>query len=312
MSKLNLTKKETIIYNFSVGLYNSFINKISKYIFAGNFCFKKEKIDCYKNKILTMDIKSINDEKATYGFELLKDGKYINIIKNIKTSYDHILNKYKGHNLCPFKYDVNIFSHNMKSELDVHLDREVLYTKLLSYFFNVKDLGIYLYKSVMKLLNNKIYAEMETIRSEAEKEIKINDRTRRIDIFIESNPSCIIEAKTKSQHHDHQLEDYFDYRQKNNVTYFIYLVLDKSKFIIDDNWYNMTWFQLACALYTGLIDSKKKDTPAGIYLQFFISNILYHLYHVDYYDIEGNASLSDSFHSMRYIINFINNVENME
>ena len=205
----------------------------------------------------------------------------------------------------------------MKSKSEGHFDKEVLYTKLLNYFFNIKDIGIYLYRSILKSIGKStVFDETEEINSEAEKEIKVNNRTRRLDIFIKTSNSCsIIEAKINSGVHDNQLYDYSVYGNDNKVDYFIYLVLDKNKFIEDYNWYNITlynitWSQLACALYAGLIKSQKQHTPAGIYLQFFISNIFYHLYDVDYYNIEGKP-LSDSFHSIRYIIDFINNVENM-
>lgn len=288
MSKLDTAK---------IMLYNSFISEINKYIFTDKFY--------------------INRDKAENGFNLLKDGKYIDIIKRIKGPYTERLKTYENNNICPFKYDVNIFSHNMKSKSEGHFDKEVLYTKLLNYFFNIKDIGIYLYRSILKSIGiSTVFDETEEINSEAEKEIEVNNRTRRLDIFIKTSNSCsIIEAKINSGVHDNQLNDYSVYGNDNKVDYFIYLVLDKNKFIEDYNWYNIklyniTWSQLACALYAGLIKSQKQHTPAGIYLQFFISNIFYHLYDVDYYNIEGKP-LSDSFHSIRYIIDFINNVENM-
>lgn len=71
MSNLDTTK---IINNLSTGLYNSFISEINKYIFTDEFY--------------------INRDKAKNGFNLLKDGKYKDIIKNIKGPYTERIKKY--------------------------------------------------------------------------------------------------------------------------------------------------------------------------------------------------------------------------
>lgn len=306
--------------NYLNGFYNSYINEIDNYVIMDGCCFDKRRINNTLNYLKQLDTKNIVDKIKKYnqtsaekGYNFIKENGYIGYLEKIEEEYTKsledktIIQNYNENDISPLNYHVNIFASNMKSSMEDKCRQEVLYTKLLSYCFNLEEIGCHLYKSILKIAK-KDYEGNEEIKSFAEKVIKVIDGNKRIDVFIKAGKnSCIIEAKIDSQEHGDQLQVYENYASKKNINNLIYLTIKEVEMKDKKKWVNITWLQVASALYDGLIISGKENTPAGIYVQFFISNILYHLYDVDYKKVKKvkEALLPERVNTYKNIIKFI-------
>lgn len=300
--------------NYLYGFYNSYINEIDNYVIMDGSCFDKRKINNTLNYLKQLDTKNIvdnikkyNQTSAEKGYNFINENGYIGYLKKIENYYKDflkaktIIQNYNENDISPLNYHVNVFASNMKSSMEDKCRQEVLYTKLLSYCFNLEEIGCHLYKKFLEIAK-KDYEGKEEIKSFAEKVI---DGNKRIDVFIAADKnSCIVEAKVDSQEHGNQLEAYENYASKKNINNLIYLTVKEVEMKGKIKWVNITWLQVASALYDGLIISGKENTPAGIYVQFFISNILYHLYDVDYKRVK-KALLLERVNTYKNIIKFI-------
>lgn len=134
---------------------------------------------------------------------------------NLENAYNFIKFDITTKNIIDdiLKYDVNIFTfkHNLSSR---YLFRdEVIYTKLLTYCFNIKNIGNYLYNEILKLIDkNREICNINTFL-----EYYINENGKRIDIFITDNNKkgeCIIEAKINAEEHGEQKKYYKKFAKK--------------------------------------------------------------------------------------------------
>lgn len=238
-----------------------------------------------------------NDDYIDFNYKILKylQENYVKLLGNFDITTKNIIDDI-------LKYDVNIFTfkHNLSSR---YLFRdEVIYTKLLTYCFNIKNIGNYLYNEILKLIDKN----REICNINAFSEYYINENGKRIDIFITDNNKkgeCIIEAKINAEEHGEQKKYYKKFAKKNNINNLIYLTIN-TQGNMEQEWCNITWLQLAAALLSGLIKSKKIDTPQGIYVKFFISNILYHLYEINF-NINDNENTYNNLYIMSYVTEFI-------